>query len=196
MDPNRYSAQRLPAPRCCNQTSGTRGEPNPPSPWSTYPSIPPPPTSTYQPTTGAAIPHIPWPNTRNRAPAPPTSHPGCHQTPETDPLDTGIQQSREVWRTHAYEVAHSWSTTTSPQRTERSPNTTPILVSAIYARPMFRDICPGPVYVEARGSQPHITSPPQAPPAGTTHPHTLYRVQDLFQFGGGINPHQQRSFDH
>ena len=177
MDPDRYLAQRLPPPRVGSQP-------------------PPPPTTIYQPTTGATIPNIPWPNTRNRAPAPPPSHPGSHQTPETDPLDTGIQQSREVWRTHAYEVARSWSTTTSPRRTERSTNTTPILVSAIYARPMFRDLCPGPVYVEARGSQPHITPPPQAPPAGTAHPRTQYRGQDLFQQWGGMNPHQQWSFDH
>ena len=196
MDPNRYPAQRLPSPRCCNQTPGTRGEPNPPSPWSTYPSIPPPPTTTYQPTTGATIPHIPWPNTRNRAPTPPTSHPGCHRTPETDPLDTGIQQSQEVWRTHAYEVARSWTSTTGPRQTERLANTTPIVVSAIYARPMFRDLCPGPVYVEARGSQPYITPPAQTPPASTTHPRTQYRGQDLHQQWGGMKPHQQWPADH
>ena len=196
MNPDRYWAQRPPPPRVDSLLPGTHGQINPPSPWSTYPSISPTPTTIYHPTTGPTIPNIPWPNTRNRAPAPLPPHPRDHQTPETDPLDTGILQSREVWRTHAYEVAHSWSTTTSPQRTERSTDTTPILVSAIYARPMFRDICPGPVYVEARGSRSHITPPPHTPPTGTIHPHILYTVHDLFQSGRGGNSHQQPTPDH
>ena len=180
MDPHRNSAHRLPLqqPGSPPTQTGTQREFDMQSPWNTHPAISSPPTTYYQPTTGAMIPNTPWPYTRTHIATPSNIRPGPYQTPENDPLDTGIQQSREVWRTQAYEVARSWANSTSPRQTERSANTTPIVVSAIYARPMFRDLCPRPVYVEARGSQSYTTPPTRAPPASTTQPRRQYRGLD------------------
>ena len=148
------------------------------SPRTINPTISSPPVTYYHPTTVATLSSTPWPHTRTQTATHSNTRPWPCQTSESDPQGTEIQQTREIWRTQAYEVARSWTNPASSQQMERSANTTPIVVSAIYARPMFRDLCPGPVYMEARGSQLYTTPPNRVPPASTTQPRRQYRGLD------------------
>ena len=180
MDPYKNPAHRLPLQLHGNFQAqmGEQRDHDPQSPWNTSPSISSPPVTYYHPTTGAITSSTPWPHTRTQTATHSNTRPWPCQTSESDPQGTGMQQTREIWRTQAYEVARSWTNPTGPQQTERPANTTPIVVSAIYARPMFRDLCPGPVYVEARSPPAYTTPLGRAPPASTTQPRRQYRGLD------------------
>ena len=151
------------------RTNGHRGYGGQPS-LPTQPTISSPPATHYFPTATNSTPTSPWPQVETHTVSHSTTRPLLQHPTETSSQAPGAYRTQEVWRTEAYAVAHSWATPVRWQNMEGITDTNPIVVSAVYARPMLRDLFPNPIYVDIRGRRDFATPPDRETPASTPHP--------------------------